>query len=320
MIKTLPFALVVLLASQQDCPPPNPPTPGPTSTPVAHSPLCSGPGQHSCWTEVAAGDWRYVCSTPWLPGGVTNVSDPSKCPVPPGPSEYCVKPGGTYELIQDGPAPISLDYQVSKALAEVAGTGTICDGSCKSSASTYQADIDKLISKFPCAGRQVAGAPEFAIRMDDSTEWTYQPYEMGGFKCMCPPSKSEPATHWRPVSAPPTPQPTPTPTPAATCPPVTRIDLKVAYYAQRSIDTTPKVEGLELCTSLGFTDRRECPLGVDGDPRRPICEAASGPYTCTAPSGAACDKFNDNPLQFAAASSGTYKVCAATGACGSITL
>jgi hypothetical protein len=112
--------------------------------------------------------------------------------------------------------------------------------------------------------------------------------------------------------------------PARECPPLTRIDLALKMYAQRAVDATPKTTGLEACNALGFTDRRECPMGIEGSVGRPICETAAGPWTwtldgvpCAWPS---CWPLADNPLQYAAPAPGRLTVCGGNGFCASVVL
>jgi hypothetical protein len=130
------------------------------------------------------------------------------------------------------------------------------------------------------------------------------------------PSRAEPPDHWRAVA---TVEPVPLP-----CPELRGISIRVAQYAQRSVDITPKTGGREVCDSLGFVNRGECPFAAereDGtiDPQRARCEAFYGPYRCTV-GGEECGRFNDNPLMWGAAAPGRYVICSRTGVCGSVDL
>jgi hypothetical protein len=124
-------------------------------------------------------------------------------------------------------------------------------------------------------------------------------------------------------------------------PPIARFNVKVhSHQADRYLlDSTPLVgpDG-QYCARVGFPDRTFCPVRAEGHPERQACEAArvgvaadtgrSGPTwtanggACdgTAHAGASCVNHSGNQYLAYAYGAGTFRACAASGACGSISL
>ncbi len=124
-------------------------------------------------------------------------------------------------------------------------------------------------------------------------------------------------------------------------PAVSRINVKI-YNASNdrvTLDSTPQVgPNWEYCKAIGYTDGRSyCPVRPDGHPERLACEAARvgraadtgrvGP-TWTANGqpcagvgpGASCVNHGSNQFFVLAYGSGTFRACANSGVCGSLTL
>ena len=307
--------------------------PSTTVPPAACAPLCVGENQTGCKVEPAPGVCKHVCSTPWIAGGITLVDRPEQCPAPPvtpdppvippvvTPSGPCaILPGDNYELLPRIPPTAAMVAHLSAAMAAVSGVER-CDGSCRSGALTYQTDLDRVVVLLQglgyCAGRQVAGAPEIAVQAKGSEEvWTFQPYEMGGFRCMCPPSASEPPDRWR-LKAPPVPE----------CLSLSWIKLELQDgKAKRHINATPQHKGYEDCMGISYAGRGDCPLGPEGSSLRPMCEAKHKPYTWTVTPDPGWDLAPEqdtglpNPLviKLEARQDGTVKVCSAEGVCGEL--
>lgn len=312
-IGAIAFAIFLSLGAK-DCPNIPAPQPTPTPTPVVvvpspdPSPVCVGEGKCGCFVQPQAGEWAYICCAPWVDGGVLVGEKPSDCPEPP--LSLCISPGSDYELQPQTPAPKDQLDALTTALVAETDCQPMTDCKLPTDPQTFMNRvIARLVAGGLCAGRQVEGGDSIAIGSQDDN-WTYHIVNFGGPKVAWPPSKSEPPDHWKVkgVAAP-------------VCPPVTRIDLAEKMYAQRSTDATPKTTGLENCNALGFTDRRECPLGIEGTPGRKECEIAAGPYTwslnevpCAYP---LCWSLSDNPLLYATPFNGELKVCAANGFCTS---
>jgi hypothetical protein len=124
-------------------------------------------------------------------------------------------------------------------------------------------------------------------------------------------------------------------------PPVSRIALKIYNSSgdRVTLDSTPQVgPDAVYCRAIGYTDGRSfCPVRPEGHPERLACEAARvgraadtgrvGPtwtangQPCTGPKpGASCANHGSNQFFVFAYGSGTFRACAASGACGSLTL
>jgi hypothetical protein len=120
-------------------------------------------------------------------------------------------------------------------------------------------------------------------------------------------------------------------------PGITRMNVKIhARQAARAIlDATPIIgPDVDYCRQIGFTDGRSlCPVRPAGHPERAACEAETvgaasdtgrpGPtwsadgHPCgSRPSGAHCENHPDNQYLVYAYGSGTFRACAANGACG----
>jgi hypothetical protein len=133
---------------------------------------------------------------------------------------------------------------------------------------------------------------------------------------------------------------------AASCgepepPPVSRINVKL--HGQQSdralLDATPLVgPDAGYCRQIGFTDGRSfCPVRPEGHPERQACEAARvgtatdtgrpGPTwsangrPCNGPDGGpSCLNHPGNQYLAYAYGAGRFRACAASGACGEISL
>jgi len=122
-------------------------------------------------------------------------------------------------------------------------------------------------------------------------------------------------------------------------PPITRFNAKLHYEGgtYHILDSTALVgPDAEYCASIGFTDARSwCPVRQEGSPERYPCEAWSvgdakdtgrpgptwtrnGQY-CTGPASG-CENHPSNQHQVLAYAAGEYVMCAANGACGSLTV
>jgi hypothetical protein len=126
-----------------------------------------------------------------------------------------------------------------------------------------------------------------------------------------------------------------------TPPAVSRINVKI-YNASRDrviLDSTPQVgPDWVYCRAIGYTDGRSfCPVRPDGHPERLACEAARigratdtgrvGPtwtangQPCTGVKpGASCVNHGSNQFFVFAYGAGTFRACAQSGVCGSLTL
>jgi hypothetical protein len=128
---------------------------------------------------------------------------------------------------------------------------------------------------------------------------------------------------------------------APTPPAIAAMAVKVLGGSEgRSLlDSTPLVgPDAAYCRTIGYTDGRAyCPVRPDGSPERVACEAAGvgrasdtgrvGPTwtvdgrPCNGSgSPGACDNHPSNQFQAYAYGSGTFRACAANGACGDIHL
>ena len=105
------------------------------------------------------------------------------------------------------------------------------------------------------------------------------------------------------------------------------------YY---SLDSTPLVSDPAYCASIGFPDRANCPVRVEGAVDRAACEnwrvgtardtgrpgptwtKADGTY-CTGPDSG-CENHPDNQYQVIAYQSGLYKACGKNDVCGDVTV
>jgi hypothetical protein len=124
-------------------------------------------------------------------------------------------------------------------------------------------------------------------------------------------------------------------------PPVARFNVKVhSHQADRYLlDSTPLVgPDAAYCAAVGFPDRTFCPVRQEGDPERSACEAAvvgvaedtgrAGPTwtanggACdgTDHGGASCVNHSSNQYLAYASGAGSFRACAASGVCGSLTL
>jgi hypothetical protein len=124
-------------------------------------------------------------------------------------------------------------------------------------------------------------------------------------------------------------------------PAVSRIEVKIhnSSHDRALLDSTPQVgPDMAYCRAIGFTDNRSyCPVRPEGHPERVACEAARvgraadtgrvGPtwtangQPCTgARSSASCVNHDSNQFLVFAYGSGTFRACAQSGVCGSITL
>ena len=124
-------------------------------------------------------------------------------------------------------------------------------------------------------------------------------------------------------------------------PPVARFNVKVhSHQADRYVlDSTPLVgPDAAYCAKVGYPDRTFCPVRLEGNPERQACEAAvvgvagdtgrAGP-TWTANGGAcdgkdhggaSCANHGSNQYLALAWGAGTFRACAASGACGAVSL
>ena len=120
-------------------------------------------------------------------------------------------------------------------------------------------------------------------------------------------------------------------------PPISRMTCKVHFVAGAyvTLDSTAIVgPDTEYCAQAGFTDGRAlCPVRPEGSPERIPCETwrvgnaldtgRPGPtwtkagQLCTGP-GSGCENHPENQYQLLVFHSGTYEVCANTGACCSV--
>jgi hypothetical protein len=124
-------------------------------------------------------------------------------------------------------------------------------------------------------------------------------------------------------------------------PPISRFNVKVhSRQADRVVlDATPLVgPDAEYCRAIGFPDRTFCPVRPEGDPERTACEAArvgraadtgrygptwsanGGPCDGADQGGASCVNHSDNQYLALAYGAGTFRACAASGACGQVQL
>ena len=136
----------------------------------------------------------------------------------------------------------------------------------------------------------------------------------------------------------PTPEPTATPTPRNGCgnplpPPVTKMKAKVHLMGGNrwTLDSTPIVQNREYCVKIGFPDRQECPVRVEGAPDRAACEEYAigrakdtgrpGPTwyrngkLCN---GSDCENHEDNQYLLWVYAGGTYTPCTRDGVCGEV--
>jgi hypothetical protein len=124
-------------------------------------------------------------------------------------------------------------------------------------------------------------------------------------------------------------------------PPISRFNVKVhsAQSGRATLDATPLVgPDVEYCRQVGFPDRSICPVRPEGTPDRVACEAArvgvagdtgrygptwtanGGPCDGADHGGASCDNHPGNQYLAFAYGAGTFRACAASGACGAIEL
>ena len=122
-------------------------------------------------------------------------------------------------------------------------------------------------------------------------------------------------------------------------PPIATMALKVqgGSAARRLLDSTPLVgPDIAYCKRIGYTDGRAyCPVRPEGSPERVSCEALrvgratdtgrTGPTwtvdgrPCDGSGGtASCVNHPANQFQVYASGSGTFRACAAGGACGTL--
>jgi hypothetical protein len=123
-------------------------------------------------------------------------------------------------------------------------------------------------------------------------------------------------------------------------PQVSRISVRV-YNASNdrvTLDSTPQVgPDRAYCEAIGYTDGRSyCPVRPDGHPERLACEAARigrasdtgrvGPTwtadgrPCGGVSGTCCVNHGSNQFFVFAYGAGTFRACAQSGVCGSLSL
>jgi hypothetical protein len=115
-----------------------------------------------------------------------------------------------------------------------------------------------------------------------------------------------------------------------------KINVKVHIRgpAHWTLDSTPQVLDREYCRKIGFTDGRTfCPVRMEGATDRKACEEYAvgraddtdrpGPtwyYNNSLCDGTHCQNHPDNQyLLWITTIPGTYKACAASGLCGSVT-
>jgi len=285
------------------------------------------PETEACKQAVLTG----LCSVPPVtppvtPPVVPPVVPPGEPEKPPEPSPvvveppvlhlYCPSSGGEYELLSRVPSPHS--KVINEVMEEVSGCAPSSDctiGKTPEESTVFRGKVvAELAKRGICAWLQEEkdDAPIAVGTIEEN--FTHHIVNFGGFKVRWQPSANEPPDRWRLVKP---------LEPVKNCPELGRLDYGVKQFAQRSLDITPKTLGLEVCTSLGFLNRRECPFGVDIEgqynPEKIRCEAFYGPYACTV-NGAECPRFNKNPLQWNAAASGTYRICSRTQVCVEVVL
>jgi hypothetical protein len=191
----------------------------------------------------------------------------------------------------------------------------------------YACVIEALQAEGYCAGRYdddrsgaYSGSDALCVRAPGAEEWVEWKLVNFGGSIGHHASSLEHTGAFRLTSPPVVEPPVVVEPPPVTCPPVTRIDVVVRPQARIVLDATPKTTGREVCDSLGFVNRAECPLGQEGSGSRELCEAHAGPYAWTLPEG--CYQHDTNPLMGYCPMSavGAVLVCAANGVCGSVAL
>lgn len=117
---------------------------------------------------------------------------------------------------------------------------------------------------------------------------------------------------------PPPPPPPPSGCPNPQPPPVSEFIVKEHTKGPNwtVVDSTPKVKDSQYCSAIGQPGIY-CPIRPEGDPNRAACEAVStGTVVWTGPG----EQVPDNVYQYRVRRgvSGTAKICASNGVCGSV--
>jgi hypothetical protein len=137
----------------------------------------------------------------------------------------------------------------------------------------------------------------------------------------------------------PGPEPTPSATPVAGCnpplpPPIRKMNTKIHLRGPKyTLDTTPLVHDAAYCRKVGYGDRVDCPVRLEGDPERVPCETyavghamdtgRAGPTwykdgkLCTGESDS-CQNHPDNQYLLWAYGNGYYQACAENDVCGGV--
>ena len=162
-----------------------------------------------------------------------------------------------------------------------------------------------------------------------------------------PTATPAPAPTATPAPAPPpAPAPTPAPTPVATpapaptggCgnplpPPVSRMKVKIHLKGPNrwTLDSTPLVHDAAYCAKIGYYDRADCPVRMEGSPDRAACEEYAigrardtgrpGPTwyrngkLCN---GTDCENHEENQYLLWVYLGGLYKACTDEEVCGEV--
>jgi hypothetical protein len=138
----------------------------------------------------------------------------------------------------------------------------------------------------------------------------------------------------------PTPEPSPSATPVGGCtpplpPPVAKMNTKIHIKGgpKVTLDTTPLVHDAAYCKKVGYGDRVDCPVRLEGDPERVPCETyavghaldtgRAGPtwykdgQLCTGQPDS-CENHPDNQYLLWAYGSGYYQACTESDVCGGV--
>ena len=118
-----------------------------------------------------------------------------------------------------------------------------------------------------------------------------------------------------------------------------RVSVHSMNGDRMTLDSTPLVgPDIEYCRRIGYTDGRSfCPVRPEGHPEREACEAARvGPASDTGRVGptwsvdgrrcdgegasGSCQNHSSNQFLAYAWGKGTFRACAASGACGDLTI
>lgn len=308
------FVLVSSLLLAASCPiNPNPkPTPVPTPTPVNMTgPNCADnhlncncidfppPGNPTC----------VICDSSSPTGtkdiGIVPVCPPNPVPTPtPTPTPIpgtCSIPDSGATFITPRP-PAQFSDVLNQTLQELYGGNVQSRVPIPVDMNTsLNQVVNALKKKGVCAGIQ-SGADEVCIFISPNKCQGYHTFT-------CDPGCTSGVVGWAPGSVRdtwvgdlPVPEPTPTPN-LATCP--SSLDkfnpLSVRDQSAWIVDATPQTCDRDWCHANGFPDRTCCPMGIEGDPQRHVCEQLFAPYSWflngSPCGGADCFNNNGNNLQ-----------------------